>query len=151
MKIKVKATANISWWLHRKLKSKKIVKIFAQILAQGCFMHAIFVHMRLQNIFKFDIFLHKLLNILPFFALFLAFFWNIACVPLLFRIGPERFLKFYNSITAKYYLPRLYLFINNTLHLFINNSLHKNAVSCEFGHIYRKNPLMENFIFCVVI
>ena len=85
------------------------------------------------------------------FCLFLAFFWNIACVPLLSRIGPERVLKFYNTITAKYYLTRLYLFVNNTLHLFINNSLNKNAVSCEFGHIYGKNPLMENFIFCIVI
>ena len=45
-----------------------------------------------QNIFKFCTFLPKLSKFflfLTFFCPFLPFFWKIACMPLLSRIGPE--------------------------------------------------------------
>ena len=41
-----------------------------------------------QRIFKFCTFLPKFSNILSFFTLFMPFFWKIACMPLLSRIGP---------------------------------------------------------------
>ena len=41
-----------------------------------------------QNFFKFCTIFHKFSNSLPFFVLYLPFFWKIACMSLLPRIGP---------------------------------------------------------------
>ena len=46
-------------------------------------------HALFQNNFKFCTFLLKFSNILPFFNISLPFFWKIAPIPLLSRIGPD--------------------------------------------------------------
>ena len=57
----------------------------------SCFMHAIVAHMRLLffKIFSNFVYFSQIFKYFAPFCPFLSFFWKIARIPLLSRIGPE--------------------------------------------------------------
>ena len=57
----------------------------------SCFMHAIVAHMRLLffKIFSDFVYFSQIFKCFAPFCPFLSFFWKIARIPLLSRIGPE--------------------------------------------------------------
>ena len=75
--------------LHIALSLESVINQSLDRTYSSCFMRAIIARMRLPFFKIFSNFVHFCQNfILPFFCPFLRFFWKIARMPFLSRIGP---------------------------------------------------------------